>query len=219
MDRSILVIGAGPAGIAAGVAAAEAGARVTIVSDEPAGGRANWHSLGPSKVWLAAVEAYEQTIGAVALGMAEEAAPPQLDMVLTRIRELAGRWSARQAEALSLAGVSWLNGFASLGGPGRVKVQDRSGQVVQELEPDAIILATGSVPRFPDGLRPDGDRIMAPRFAGKLEEVPRDVVVIGGGATGAEFVYLFDSLGSEVTWVLDERGVLPEFPPEAAAML
>ena len=219
MSRSILVVGAGPAGIAAAVAAAEAGAKVTLVSDEPAGGRANWHSLGPSKVWIAAVEAYEQTIGAIALGMTGEAAPPQLDAVLVRIRELAGRWSARQAEALSLSGVLWVNGFASLNGPGKVKVQDRSGEVDTELEPDAVVLATGSVPRFPEGLRPDGERIVAPRFAGRLEEVPRDVVVIGGGATGAEFVYLFDSLGSEVTWVLDERGVLPGFPPEAAAML
>src|SRR5512146_735622 len=76
VNRSILVIGAGPAGIAAAVAAADAGGRVTIISDEPAGGRANWHSLGPSKVWLAAVEAYERTVGAIALGMTDEAVPP-----------------------------------------------------------------------------------------------------------------------------------------------
>lgn len=214
-----MVVGAGPAGVAAAVAAAEAGARVTLVSDEPAGGRANWHSLGPSKVWLAAVEAYEQTVGALAMGLAVEAAPPQAEAVVARIRELAARWSARQAEALSLAGVEWVDGFAVFDGPGRVVVQEARGLPTGFLEPDAVILATGSLPSFPDGLRPDGDRVLAPRFAGKLEDIPRDVVVIGGGATGAEFVYLFDSLGAEVTWVLDERGVLPEFPPEAAAML
>ncbi len=219
MSRTIVVTGAGPAGVAAAVAAAEAGARVLLVSDEPAGGRANWHSLGPSKVWLAAVEMYEQAVGAIALGLAVEAAPPEVPLVLARIRELAGRWSARQAESLSLAGVEWVDGFGSLVGPGRVQVRDRAGAAVGELEAEAVILATGSVPRFGDGLRPDGDRILAPRFAGRLEEIPTDIVVIGGGATGAEFVYLFDSLGSEVTWLLDERGVLPDFPSEASALL
>ncbi len=219
VSRAIVVTGAGPAGVAAAVAAAEAGARVTLVSDEPAGGRANWHSLGPSKVWLAAVEMYEQAVGAIAMGLAVEAAPPDVPVVLARIRELAGRWSARQAEALSLAGVEWVDGFASLAGPGRVQVRDRAGAITGHLEADAVIMATGSVPRFPEGLMPDGDRILAPRFAGRLEEVPGDIVVIGGGATGAEFVYLFDSLGCEVTWLLDERGVLPDFPPEASALL
>jgi pyruvate/2-oxoglutarate dehydrogenase complex dihydrolipoamide dehydrogenase (E3) component len=219
VGKSIVVVGAGPAGIAAAVAASEAGGRVTMVSDEPAGGRANWHSLGPSKVWLAAVEAYEQSVGAIALGLTAEAVPPDTAVVLARIRELAGRWSARQAESLSLAGVEWVDGFASLDGPGRVKVVNRLAGGESLLEPDAVILATGSVPYFPEGLRPDGDRVLAPRFAGSLREIPGDVVVIGGGATGAEFVYLFDSLGSEVTWMLDDRGVLPDFPPEAAALL
>ncbi len=219
MSRTIVVIGAGPAGIAAAVAAAEAGARVTLVSDEPAGGRANWHSLGPSKVWLAAVEAYEQAVGALALGLEVDATPPEARSVLARIRELAGRWSARQVEALSLAGVEWETGFAGLDGPGRVKVRDRTGATTAVLEPEAVIVASGSVPVFPEGMRPDGERIMAPRYVGRLEEIPGDVIVVGGGMTGAEFVYLFDSLGSEVTWVLDERGVLPEFPPEASALL
>jgi dihydrolipoamide dehydrogenase len=219
VSRAIVVIGAGPAGIAAAVAAAEAGARVTLVSDEPAGGRANWHSLGPSKIWLAAVEAYEQAVGALAMGLTVEAVPPQGELVLARIRDLSARWSARQAEALSLAGVEWLDGFASFDGPGQVKVQDRAGMATEPLRPDAVILATGSVPQFTDILRPDGDRVLTTRFAGKLEEIPRDVVVIGGGATGAEFAYLFDSLGAEVTWMLDERAVLPEYPPEASALL
>ena len=219
VSRSIVVIGAGPAGIAAAVAAAEAGGRVTLVSDEPAGGRANWYSLGPSKVWLAAVEAYEQAVGALALGLEVNATPPQATAVLARIRELAGRWSARQGEALSLAGVEWLSGFASLDGPGRVTLVDREGAVRTRLEADAVIIASGSVPYFPEGLKPDGERILATRYVGRLEEIPGDVVVVGGGMTGAEFVYLFDSLGAEVTWVLDERGVLPEFPPEASALL
>lgn len=219
VSRAIVVIGAGPAGIAAAVAAAEAGARVKLVSDEPPGGRANWQGLGPSKVWLAAVEAYEQAVRALGMGLTVEVAPPEAGTVLPRIRELANRWSTRQAESLSLAGVEWVDGFASLAGPGRVEVRDREGRATASLGTDAVIIATGSVPVLPDGLTEDGERILTPRFAGKLEEIPRDVVVIGGGSTAAEFVYLFDSLGAEVTWMLDELGVLPDYPAEASAML
>ena len=52
MPKKIIVIGGGPAGIEAAEAAAKAGGDVTIVSNAPIGGRAGWHSLLPSKVWL-----------------------------------------------------------------------------------------------------------------------------------------------------------------------
>ncbi|MEZ4645513.1 MAG: FAD-dependent oxidoreductase [Chloroflexota bacterium] len=54
MQKQIIVIGGGPAGIEAAKAAATAGARVILVSNAPIGGRAGWHSLLPSKVWLTA---------------------------------------------------------------------------------------------------------------------------------------------------------------------
>ena len=54
MTKRIVVVGGGPAGIEAAKAAAKAGSQVTLVSEGPVGGRAGWHSLLPSKVWLAA---------------------------------------------------------------------------------------------------------------------------------------------------------------------
>ena len=52
MTKHIIVVGGGPAGIEAAKAAAKAGSQVTLVSEGPVGGRAGWHSLLPSKVWL-----------------------------------------------------------------------------------------------------------------------------------------------------------------------
>ena len=52
MSKRIIIIGGGPAGIEAAWAAAKAGGEVTLVSEEPIGGRSGWHSLLPSKVWL-----------------------------------------------------------------------------------------------------------------------------------------------------------------------
>jgi pyruvate/2-oxoglutarate dehydrogenase complex dihydrolipoamide dehydrogenase (E3) component len=90
---------------------------------------------------------------------------------------------------------------------------------VVRLQGEAVIVATGSVPFFPPNLRPDGKRILAPRFAGKLDPLPKSVVVIGAGATGCEFTYLFNRLGVEVTWIVDPYGVLPAFDPSAGQFL
>ena len=58
MRKNIVIIGGGPAGLEAARAAAKAGAQVTLVSNEGLGGRAGWHSLLPSKVWLTAVDTH-----------------------------------------------------------------------------------------------------------------------------------------------------------------
>ena len=108
-------------------------------------------------------------------------------------------------------------GTATLGGSHRVEVTHDGA--TQALDADAIILAPGSVPVFPEGMRPDGRRVLAPRFAPKLDKLPASTIVVGAGATGTEFVYLFNRLGVDVTWVVDPFGVLPPFDRDAAATL
>jgi dihydrolipoamide dehydrogenase len=61
--------------------------------------------------------------------------------------------------------------------------------------------------------------VLAPRFAGKLDPLPKSVVVIGAGATGSEFTYLFNRLGVDVTWIIDPYGILPAFAPSAGQFL
>jgi dihydrolipoamide dehydrogenase len=65
------------------------------------------------------------------------------------------------------------------------------------------------VPIFPEGIRPDGKRIIAPRLMGKLNTIPDSLIMIGGGVTGSEFIYMFNALGSRVTAVTDVAQLLP----------
>lgn len=218
--KAIVVIGGGPAGIEAALAAATAGAGVTLISDGPVGGRAGWHSLLPSKVWLAAAD----TAGVVAetgvVGLAQSDAPrPEPEAILARIKVVKEAWNEEQAQALATAGVVVLHGRATLAGPDRVVVDGEGRDEQQSLEADKIIIAVGSVPIFPQGMKPNGRQILAPRFASHLSPLPESVVVVGAGATGCEFVYLFNRLGVEVTWIVDQFGVLPAFVPEAGTLL
>lgn len=199
----VIVIGAGPGGIEAAVAAARAGASVILITDGPVGGRANWHSLVPSKVWLGAVEGHGR------------AATPE--RVLSRLQETKQEWSSRQEQSLHRAGVSLWKGAATFAGENEVAVM-ADGQE-KTVAANSIIVATGSVPVFPDGLKPDGRQVIAPRLMSGLDSLPRSVAVIGAGATGCEAAHLFSALGLAVSWIIDEFGVLPGYHPDGGQFL
>jgi len=221
-QKRVVIIGGGPAGIEAARAAATAGAervQVTLVTDGPLGGRAGWHSLVPSKVWLAAADTYGLVSAAQKMAIRNEARPGiDEQAILRRIRAVSTAWNAQHQEILQSLGVEFITGTGSLESEQQVLVEDANGKL-ETLQAQAIILASGSVPRFPTEMKPDGVRILAPRFASHLKKLPASIVVVGAGATSSEFVYLFNRLGVRVTWIVDEYGVLPAFDPEGGQYL
>lgn len=220
MSNHVVIIGGGPAGIEAARAAAQAGGKVTIVSEGPVGGRAGWHSLLPSKVWLTAADTLGLLSEAASIGLSIEGDPqPSAAGILKRIKQVADIWNSEQMGLLNALQVTVLTGSASFESENRLAVKNSDGEITARLEADAFIIATGSVPFFPPELKPDGKRVIAPRFASHLEALPADIVVIGAGPTGSEFVYLFNRLGVKVTWIVDQYGVLPAFAPLAGRFL
>lgn len=220
MRKKIVIIGGGPAGIEAARAAIIAGAQVTLVSNAPLGGRAGWHSLLPSKAWLALAGAVAQVGDAGILGLDLDGGMSiDATVVLDRIRQLAKERSYAHTDQLDSLGVRFVLADAAFLAPDQLQAVWKVGNRTTTLTADAYIIAAGSVPVFPAGLKPDGQRILAPRFAKHLEKLPQSIVVIGAGATGAEFTYLFSHLGVEVTWLVDEFGVLPSFHRVAAEFL
>ncbi|MCB0178744.1 MAG: NAD(P)/FAD-dependent oxidoreductase [Anaerolineae bacterium] len=217
MTTHIAVIGAGPAGVAAVNAAAEAGARVTLIGAEPPGGRAGWHSLLPSKVLLTAADSRGLTHHFQNLGLGSVGPNPDIEVMVQRIHALSQAWSDRQSADLTQRGVQFLKGAAAFQDSRHLRITPAEGSST-DLEADAIIIASGSVPMFPPNLKPDGGRIIAPRFVGKMRHLPQSIIVVGGGVTGAEFAYAFNRLGVNVTWLVDEFGVLPPFDREAVGV-
>lgn len=216
--KKIAVIGAGPASVAAARAAAECGADVTLVGAEPPGGRAGWRSLLPSKVLLTVADSLGLTARFKKLGVVNTDGAPDLDVLVQRVQALSRSQSERQAADLSRRGVRFLAGKAAFAGSHRLDVTS-DGETPTVLEADAIVVASGSVPVFPPGLKPDGERIIAPRFVGALDALPSSIIVVGAGVTGTEFAYGFNRLGVDVDWVVDEFGVLPSFDREAVSVL
>jgi dihydrolipoamide dehydrogenase len=145
--------------------------------------------------------------------------PPTPTEILARIRQVKESWNAQQQAELAALGVQVERATAVFNSATTIALQDGDGKVLGERRADAIIVATGSVPIFLPHMKPNGRQIVAPRFASALQALPASMLVVGAGATGAEFAYLFNRLGVEVTWVVDEFGVLPGFDREAVAFL
>lgn len=208
----IVVIGGGPAGIVAATEAARQGAHVTLVEREHVGGRATWHSLLPSKVWLTAADRLGARHADAALGIHGETGTVDIASVTRRIATLSQTTGERYHAQLAAAGVTVLHGEATFEDATHVRVA--SGESTTTLAADAIIVATGSGPRFLPEVKPDGKRIIAPRLMGKLGTVPASMIMLGAGVTGAEFAYMFQRLGAQITWVTDLPEILPLSDPD-----
>lgn len=215
-QKQIIVIGGGPAGIEAARAAARSGAAVTIVSSEAPGGRAGWHSLLPSKVWLNAADTVGLLDHKIGVDGSAQTSPTN---IVARIKDVKASWNGRLATDLAALNVTIRSGMATFTGPQTIAIHDKDGNTEDTLTADAFIITSGSVPIFPPAMKPDGKRVIAPRFASVLGTLPQSMVVVGGGATGSEFAYLFNRAGLDVTWIVNEKGILPDFDPAAGQLL
>jgi pyruvate/2-oxoglutarate dehydrogenase complex dihydrolipoamide dehydrogenase (E3) component len=205
-NKHILVIGGGPAGIQAALAASGSGRHVTLVSDGPPGGRSAWQTLLPSKMWLNARPA----------GSAgPHCTSAEITELHTRYEHVVGAWQRQLINDLELAGVDLRLGQASFLSPREIEVVPPEGGYHDQISADAVIIATGAVPFVPPGLTPDGERIFSPHMIWKLNELPESMIVIGAGGPATEYVDAFSRLGVQITWITGPVGVLSAFPPDA----
>lgn len=215
MALQFVVIGGGPAGVAAATHAARLGASVTLIERDVIGGAAHLWDCIPSKAMIA-------TGGALSFlgrseGMGLGTVSPTIDTanLSERLSSIMGHLEASNNDLLSSQNVRILQGTGRLLGPKTVEATLVDG-TIETVEADAILLSTGSRPRIPDWCKPDGERILTTRDAYPPPEIPEHLTVVGSGVTGVEFVHMFASLGSLVTLIVSRQHVLPDKDPEVA---
>jgi NAD(P)H dehydrogenase (quinone) len=217
MAVRFVILGGGPAGNQAASYAARHGANVTLVERDVVGGAAHLWDCIPSKAMIATGGAMAFVERSEGMGLVALDANLDADALKDRITTIEDRLRTATEDLLSDQGVRVIRGAGRLSGPHRVVVDTADG--AEELDADAVLVATGSRPRIPDWCQPDGDRILTTRQAYPPPVVPEHLVVIGSGVTGVEFVHMFASFGSKVTLVVSRQQVLPNKDPEVAAAL
>ncbi|WP_347057902.1 NAD(P)H-quinone dehydrogenase [Blastococcus sp. HT6-30] len=224
----ILIIGGGPAGYEAALVAAQLGAQVTVIERDGIGGASVLTDCVPSKTLIAAAGAMTSVRDSAVLGVhGTELATVGLDLAAAnqRVKNLAMAQSADIHARLQAEGVTIVAGQGRLADdvPGlvahEVEILDEDGAVVDEIEGDVVLIATGADPRVLPGAEPDGERILDWRDVYDLAEPPEHLVVVGSGVTGAEFASGYLEAGVPVTLVSSRDRVLPGEDSDAAEVL
>ena len=200
----LIVIGGGPAGYVGAIRAAELGAKVALVERAELGGTClNWGCI-PTKALLKSAQVYHYCKNAKSFGVAIEGdVKADLKAMVARSRQVAQTTGRGVEMLLKKAGVEVITGSAELLSANEVKV----GEATYEAK--NILLATGASPREVPSSPIDHTSVLSSRDALVLEELPETMVVVGSGAIGSEFAFLYASLGVKVTVV----EYMPQFMP------
>ena len=209
----LVVIGAGPGGYVAAIRGAQLGMRVAVVErGRPGGVCVNWGCI-PSKAILKSAGLYEEMKNAAAYGIACQGLSVDFAEVIRRSRKVADRMSRGVIYLFKKNGIELIAGEAKIVSPGKV----RAGE--EELSATHILVATGTAVRGLPGIEPDGKTVLTSDDALALETLPRSVTVLGGGAVGVEFAYVYRAFGAEVTVVEMMDQLLPRVDKEVAEEL
>ena len=204
MKYDIIVVGSGPGGYVAAIRAAQLGKKVAIVEKADLGGVClNWGCI-PTKALLKSAQVFSYCKNAAHYGVAVEGeVKPDFEKIVARSRTVAETMSKGVAFLMKKNNIDVINGFGKLAGDGKVDVDGTL------YEADAIILATGARPREMPFMPVDGVHVITSKEALVLPELPESMVVVGSGAIGSEFAYIYATMGVKVTIVEYMPQIMP----------
>jgi dihydrolipoamide dehydrogenase len=205
----VAVIGAGPGGYAAAFMAADLGLEVTLIDpEENPGGVCLYRGCIPSKALLHAAEIIHQTRAAEAFGITFG----KLKIDHRKLREWKNQVVAKLTGGLGqLVGrrkIRYLRATAAFENSTRLRVKNHEGSE-QGLRFEHAVIASGSKPVAIDGLDTKEKEIIDSSGALELKDVPKRLLIVGGGYIGLELGTLYANLGSQVTVAEMTAGLLP----------
>lgn len=203
-DADVVVIGAGPGGYVAAIRAAQMGLKTVCIEKEYLGGTClNWGCI-PSKAMIAQAERYQHVLHAGDLGIKVDGkVSVDFEAFMARKEKIVQTQRGGIGMLFKKRGIRHVEGFAKFKDKHTIEVS-KDGKVIETIKAKNVILAMGSsvihipVPGLEGGREANvwtsDDTVTAPF-------VPKSMLVLGGGAVGTEFSYVFNALGTKITLV------------------
>ena len=214
----LTVIGSGPGGYVAAIRAAQLGMKVVLIERDKLGGIClNWGCI-PSKALLKSAELYQSFKKAEEFGFSYKDLTFDFSKIIKRSRDVADRISNGVEFLMKKNKIEVINGTAKLTGKNTIEVS-KDGKIVETVKTKFTILATGARPRSIPGVTIDRKKIITSTEAMTLPQIPKSLLVMGGGAIGVEFAYFYNSFGVKTTIVEMLPSLLPKEDKEITRTL
>jgi dihydrolipoamide dehydrogenase len=206
---TVAVLGAGPGGYAAAFYAADLGMQVTLIGEEKnPGGVCLYKGCIPSKALLHVAKVIDEARHAADWGVSFGAPKVDVDKLRAYKDRVVEKLTGGTGQVAKLRKVTYLQGRAAIVNPKTLRVQ-KAGGGEETVAVDYVILATGSHPTRIPSLSLDSPRVLDSTSALDLPEIPKTMLVVGGGYIGLELGSVYATLGTKVSVVEMTPGLLP----------
>lgn len=207
-EFDLVIVGGGPGGYVAAIRAAQLGMKVAVIEKDKLGGLClNWGCI-PSKALLRSAEVYHLLQHVQDFGLSVSNISFEWQKIIQRSRKVSEQINK---------GVHFLfrkNKIEHIDGAGRLRKGNivevtKDGKAVGEYKGKNIIIATGGSHRTIPGVPLDRKRVITSTEAMIMSEMPKSMIVIGGGPIGVEFAYFYNAFGCKVTIIEMMPQILP----------
>ena len=213
-EYDVVVLGSGPGGYVAAIRAGQLGMKTAIVERDNLGGIClNWGCI-PSKALLRNAEVLSLIQHSEEFGITVDGVKADFSRAIDRSRRVVDRLTRGVGTLLRRNGVEHVSGTGVLSDANTVVVDGDKA-----LTANNVIIATGARQRHIPTLPIDGQTVITSREALELRRAPSKAVIIGGGATGCEFAYMWRAYGADVTIVELLPRIVPNGDEEVSAQL
>lgn len=203
----VVVIGGGPGGYVAGIRAGQLGLKTLVIEKDKLGGIClNWGCI-PTKALIKNAEVLTTFKHAADFGFSVDNLTADFSKAVKRSRDISLKSSKGIEFLFKKNKVDHLYATAKIAGKGAVEV-DKQGKK-ERIAAKHIIIATGARPRILPNIPVDRKQVITSTEAMVLQEVPKRMVIIGSGAIGSEFAYIYNAYGSKVTIIEMLDSLLP----------
>jgi dihydrolipoamide dehydrogenase len=196
----VVILGSGPGGYVTAIRASQLGMKVAVVEKESLGGIClNWGCI-PTKALLKSAQVFNYIQHAEDYGIKVSKAEADFNAVIDRSRGVADGMSKGVQFLMKKNKIDVIYGYGKVFPGKKVEVTAEDGKT-SVVEGNSIIIATGARARQLPNVPIDGEKVIEYRKAMSLTKKPKSMLVIGSGAIGVEFAYVYASMGTKVTIV------------------